>query len=829
MPAADPINTPTEPLVSKEVPADVPAEPLVSKEVPQAVAVEEKVVVKEPAKEPVKEGPKGPSMMQKVTTLLKENVFLQHILLVPLVILLTYFIGGIIIWPIFLAASVFLSVKSIRKRKQDVYEAFVASLEEDNIDDVQEVAWLNQIVTKYWISCVPALVKPHIDGVSKTLTDSKPAFIHKLEIGKWTFGKKGPRFSQIRTTKEPDASKYVLDGELTFVPDFSLELRIEPVKLIVVKILLTDVVFKGRLRIRFNLNKESPNASIVSVCFVGDPLIEFSIRPMGSVDMLSLPKVYEWLNETIINAIKPLMVWPQKLQFTLGQGEVVSEHSIDEPITDIAIIDKDELSEPPGYLIVEKALNSALPAAINHGNPPPAKELYLTYRRAPAGEPITGLAVVCPSQGDVVPEGFTMIEKTPNGLSANLNAGTKAPEVFLCYGKHPGPPITGLGIMNISKAVTFDDSYTRLDITPSGKLANINAGTNGDPSFFAYRGGSKSFLGYPLLVTNPERGMLRVGLIEGSDLKAADVCGTSDPYCVFTVGPLDAKKLPKQKSSVIEYTLNPVWNESFVFEASVEDILTINLYDKDVVGSDDFLGRIQVPLNTLMCGMTVEQWIPLQLVNKGFLRLTFTAINFGLPAEGEVKAVEVLECQGSTGMFSRLTGKGGSRVGPVPFLRGTSSSGIVRSKEARPIKVIKQEVKVKPAGEEFISLTGHVEKLPTKNVMIGISQGWQRRWFRLHDNKISYYRSSKDSVDHTLGSVGLKGGSIDTDEENEFTFRVITKAKTLECKVANEEEFAKWYHAIKTNIALCDNVKSRFDEDTENGDDSQEESAVSTK
>ena len=48
---------------------------------------------------------------------------------------------------------------------------------------------------------------------------------------------------------------------------------------------------------------------------------------MGSVDMLSLPKVYEWLNETIINAIKPLMVWPQKLQFTLGQGEVVSEHS----------------------------------------------------------------------------------------------------------------------------------------------------------------------------------------------------------------------------------------------------------------------------------------------------------------------------------------------------------------------------------------------------------------------------------------------------------------------------------------------------------------------
>lgn len=43
--------------------------------------------------------------------------------------------------------------------------------------------------------------------------------------------------------------------------------------------------------------------------------------------MLSLPKVYSWLNDTIMSFIKPLMVWPQKLEFTLGQGEVISEHS----------------------------------------------------------------------------------------------------------------------------------------------------------------------------------------------------------------------------------------------------------------------------------------------------------------------------------------------------------------------------------------------------------------------------------------------------------------------------------------------------------------------
>lgn len=151
----------------------------------------------------------GPSTVEKIKTFLFQNVFLEYILLVPVVIFFTYFLGGIITWTVFLAISLTLSIKSIKDKKRNVYESFIEGAKEDQVDDVQEVAWLNQILTKYWISCVPALVKPHIDGVSKALTDAKPPFMHKLEIGKWSFGKRGPRFSQIRTTLEPDTTKYV--------------------------------------------------------------------------------------------------------------------------------------------------------------------------------------------------------------------------------------------------------------------------------------------------------------------------------------------------------------------------------------------------------------------------------------------------------------------------------------------------------------------------------------------------------------------------------------------------------------------------------------------
>lgn len=317
------------------------------------------------------------------------------------------------------------------------------------------------------------------------------------------------------------------------------------------------------------------------------------------------------------------------------------------------------------------------------------------------------------------------------------------------------------------------------------------------------------------VVTNPERGLLRVGLLEGSELVAADVCGTSDPYCKMSVAPLQEKKPVVQKSSIIEYTLNPIWNEAFIFEGNTSDILTINCYDKDAVGSDDFLGRIQLPLDTLMHGVSVEQWIPLQLIEKGYLRVKLTALDFGKPPEGEAQALVPLECVGSTGLLSKLGG------GPKKRLN-TSSSGVVR-RDTVPIRVVKQNAKAKAPGDAYVSKAGHMEKLPTKSVVIGISQGWQRRFFRLEEHKLCYYRSSKDNVSHILGSIGLKNAVLECDEtENEYTFKIKTKAKTIDCKAVSDEEFTEWYHAINTNITVAANAKGRFDE-SEAAEDSEEE------
>lgn len=61
--------------------------------------------------------------------------------------------------------------------------------------------------------------------------------------------------------------------------------------------------------------------------------------------------------------------------------------------------------------------------------------------------PITDVTLVIRSVGEEVPPGFTCVEETPAGHSADLNSGgLMAPQVFLCFRRgRDKPPLTDLG------------------------------------------------------------------------------------------------------------------------------------------------------------------------------------------------------------------------------------------------------------------------------------------------------------------------------------------------------------------------------------------------
>ncbi|XP_055076963.1 C-myc promoter-binding protein-like isoform X2 [Periophthalmus magnuspinnatus] len=99
-------------------------------------------------------------------------------------------------------------------------------------------------------------------------------------------------------------------------------------------------------------------------------------------------------------------------------------------------------------------------------------------RAPPPPPPITDVTVLLRSQGEEPPPGYTCVETTPTGLSADLNCGgLMAPQVFLCYRRgRDKPPLTDLGVLYEWKE-RLKPGCALVQTTPGGRVASISGNT----------------------------------------------------------------------------------------------------------------------------------------------------------------------------------------------------------------------------------------------------------------------------------------------------------------------------------------------------------------
>uniref|UniRef100_A0A663NAU3 Multiple C2 and transmembrane domain-containing protein 1 n=1 Tax=Athene cunicularia TaxID=194338 RepID=A0A663NAU3_ATHCN len=90
-------------------------------------------------------------------------------------------------------------------------------------------------------------------------------------------------------------------------------------------------------------------------------------------------------------------------------------------------------------------------------------------------------------------------------------------------------------------------------------------------------------------------GFLQVKVIRAEALMAADVTGKSDPFCVVE---LNNDRL---LTHTIYKNLNPEWNKIFTFNIKdIHSVLEVTVYDEDRDRSADFLGKVAIPLLSLL-------------------------------------------------------------------------------------------------------------------------------------------------------------------------------------------------------------------------------------
>ncbi|XP_047202512.1 synaptotagmin-2 isoform X2 [Girardinichthys multiradiatus] len=110
-----------------------------------------------------------------------------------------------------------------------------------------------------------------------------------------------------------------------------------------------------------------------------------------------------------------------------------------------------------------------------------------------------------------------------------------------------------------------------------------------------------------------ENTKLTVGILQAADLMSMDSGGTSDPYVRVHLFP-DKKK--KFDTKVHKKTLNPVFNETFVFKVPYEELggktIVMSVYDYDRFSKHDVIGEVKLPMNTIDLGRPIEEWRDLE-------------------------------------------------------------------------------------------------------------------------------------------------------------------------------------------------------------------------
>lgn len=102
---------------------------------------------------------------------------------------------------------------------------------------------------------------------------------------------------------------------------------------------------------------------------------------------------------------------------------------------------------------------------------------------------------------------------------------------------------------------------------------------------------------------------LHVKVVEAADVPKMDTVGKSDPFVQLSLSTTSQKWKTKAKNN----TSTPVWNEQFTLPITtkMDDILTVELFDKDDVSDSDRISSVTIQVNKIPQNKVNDSWYTL--------------------------------------------------------------------------------------------------------------------------------------------------------------------------------------------------------------------------
>ncbi|CAG8454346.1 2027_t:CDS:10 [Ambispora leptoticha] len=198
--------------------------------------------------------------------------------------------------------------------------------------DEESTEWLNEFMRRFWLIYEPVLSASIVQSVDAVLLTSTPSFLDSIRLSTFTLGTKPPHIESIKSYPKTEDDIVMMDWKLAFEPNdlanmtkLQLRNKVNPKIVLSIRvgrgvvgaeipILLEDISFSGKLRIKLKLMNNFPHIQTVWLSFLEEPKIDFILKPIGGetfgFDIANFPGLSTFIHDQVHGSLKPMMYAP---------------------------------------------------------------------------------------------------------------------------------------------------------------------------------------------------------------------------------------------------------------------------------------------------------------------------------------------------------------------------------------------------------------------------------------------------------------------------------------------------------------------------------------
>ncbi|CAA3000686.1 synaptotagmin-5-like [Olea europaea subsp. europaea] len=480
----------------------------------------------------------------------------------------------------------------------------------------QKLTWLNLHLEKIWpyvSEAASELIKANVEPI---LEQYRPMILASLTFSKLTLGTVAPQFTGVSII-EDGTQGITMELEMQWDGNPSIILDIKTYLGVALPVQVKNIGFTGVFRLIFRpLVDELPCFGAVCFSLRQKKKLDFKLKVIGG-DISTIPGLYDAIESMIRDAVEDSITWPVRKIIPILPGDY----------SDLEL-------KPVGTLEVKLVQAKELTNKDMIGKSDPYAVIYVRPLRDRMKKSRTILNPVWNEHFE-----FVIEDASTQHLVIKIydDEGVQSSELIGCAqlqisDLEPGK-VKDVWLKLVKDLEIQRDNKNRGQVQLE-LLYVPNGMENGFANPFVQNFSMTSLEkvlksgneGKELVENGSEikrrevivRGVLSVTVISAEELAPADLMGKADPYVVLIM----KKTESKNKTRVMNDSLNPVWNQTFDFvvEDGLHDMLIIEVWDHDTFGKD-YMGRCILTLTRVILEGEYKDTFPLDGAKTGTLNL----------------------------------------------------------------------------------------------------------------------------------------------------------------------------------------------------------------